>query len=532
MTDPTKCEYVGWWGKFKQQLRERFKGAHGQFSLGRAVVQEFAGPNILPRMESAAMALLFKLVQENPNDTLFRDMQMRFYEGIYWLGKNDIPNSAFAPKSPYRVSFGILQGTDAELTYSDEGSIFTLAPMRSGKTQCCVFPNLMRWPGPAVVLDVKGEIYEKTARWRSEHVGPVIKFSPLDPATSACWNPLTQVRREAEYVWEDARFLADMMIVPNPKANDPFWDNRARDLVQAIVADLAFWNPPEERALSKLMAVINRVGWKEFVERLQENPEVEDMRQEGSSWTSPDPKTFDGILQTAKSSLSAWTGERIKQATRKSDWNPIDLRNGKNLTVYICLTPDKVESYISVMRVFIAQHIRGLTAQLPPRGAPPILFMLDELPRLRRMPPVQEALEVGGQYGLRLWMFAQYMGQMKEAYGDSAEGMIGSCAVRTYMNARQEDGTAKALSEQIGLREGEQHGGKGYGTTEANKYIVSPQDLAGPAFKETQIVIGGNSKPAKVHKVYQWQIEEYLAKMKMDKRVAVPEASGPQLGTG
>ena len=76
MTDPTKCEYVGWWGKFKQQLRERFKGAHGQFSLGRAVVQEFAGPNILPRMESAAMALLFKLVQENPNDTLFRDMQM------------------------------------------------------------------------------------------------------------------------------------------------------------------------------------------------------------------------------------------------------------------------------------------------------------------------------------------------------------------------------------------------------------------------------------------------------------------------
>jgi len=30
------------------------------------------------------------------------------------------------------------------------------------------------------------------------------------------------------------------------------------------------------------------------------------------------------------------------------------------------------------------------------------------------MPPVEEALEIGRQYGIRLWMFAQSLGQLKE----------------------------------------------------------------------------------------------------------------------
>ena len=67
--------------------------------------------------------------------------------------------------------------------------------------------------------------------------------------------------------------------------------------------------------------------------------------------------------------------------------------------------------------MFIGQHIRILTGgAVPPRDAPPILVMLDELPRLRYMPPVDEALNIGRKYGLRLWMFAQSVGQLQTAY--------------------------------------------------------------------------------------------------------------------
>ena len=529
MTDPSDCVYVGWFDRLKVKL----KGVHGQISQSRATVQQFAGPNAIPNMESLALAAIHKLVAENPTVELFRDMQTRFLEGIYWLSKGDLRDSASVfhgppSRTPYWITFGVLAPSFVQLRYSGEGSIITIAPPGSGKTQCNVFPNLLNWPGPAVVLDVKGEIYDGTSGWRSRNVGPVIKFSPLDPGRSACYNPLAQVRRDSLYIWEDARFLADMMIVPSG-AQDPFWENRARDILTLIIADLAFWNRADERPMSKVMSLINRVGWKEFVERCQDNPEVSVMRDEATSLASMEAKTLDGILQTAKSSLSAWAGERINMVTKKSDWAPIDLRNGKNMTIYMCLKPNEIKSYTSLLRVFIAQHIRGLTAELPPHGAPPILFVLDEFPQLQNMPPILEALEVGRQYGIRLWMFAQYMSQIQKAYGESAQGMIGACAVRTFMNPSLQDGTAKALSEQIGLREGEQHGGKGYGVTEANKYIVNATDLAGPGFKEVQIVLGVGSKPARVIKMYAHKDPELKNRMAMGAADSRPGSVTPVL---
>src|ERR1700719_3333571 len=89
------------------------------------------------------------------------------------------------------------------------------------------------------------------------------------------------------------------------------------------------------------------------------------MSRAGHSLASMEPKTRDGILQSALSSMSAWDGERIARATRKSDWSPLDLRGGTNPTIYICLKPNEVDSYISILRVFIAQHIRMLTGEAP-----------------------------------------------------------------------------------------------------------------------------------------------------------------------
>jgi type IV secretion system protein VirD4 len=300
------------------------------------------------------------------------------------------------------------------------------------------------------------------------------------------------------FLWEDARFLADMMIVP--KAKEPFWEDKAKEILTAIIADVAFWNPPDDRAMSKVLAIINRNGWDEFINRMRKNPEIQTMRDEGSNLATMDPKTLDGALQTAKASLSAWVGERISMVTRQSDWNPLDLRNGTNPTLYVCVKPNEIEAYLSLLRVVIAQHIRALTSELPPRGAAPILFVLDELPRLRHMPPVEEALEVGRQYGIKLWMFAQSVGQMKTAY-PNGEGMMGSCAVRTFMNPSLQDGTAKMVSEQIGFRSGEEHGGKDK-LVKADALVVEPTQLAGVEFKELQIVMGVGSKPAKVRKMY------------------------------
>ena len=426
--------------------------------------------------------------------------------GGSWLKSNQIPSSPYATRSDYPLHIGSFPDA-TPLTYSGDGSIVTVAPPGSGKTQCNVFPNLLTWTGPAVVLDISGDIYEHTGAWRRANVGPVYKFSPLEPEDSHHYNPLTFVRADPDFIWEDARLLAEMMIVP-ALSSDPFWENEARTVLTAAVAHVCYSNQSDNRPMHSVLDILfGGQAWSDMILGLNLAVDVRVMVQHATSLSSMNEKTLSSVLQTARSSLGAWTGERIARATSKSDWSPLDLRNGSNPTIYIYIRPNEVEAYLSLLRVFIGQHIRMLTGgAVPPQGSPPILFMLDELPRLRNMPPVDEALNIGRKYGLRLWMFAQSVGQLQNSY-DNADGMLGSCAVRIFMNPSGADGLAEKVSEELGYVESLNDG--------TRKRLVEAAELAGPGYRDRQIVIASGGKPVVVSKDFAYQSDELKSRMAM-----------------
>ena len=433
-----------------------------------------------------------------------------------WLKPSQVPTSPFARKGDYALHIGSFSdGTP--LTYSGDGSVVTIAPPGAGKTQSNVFPNLLTWTGPAVVLDISGDIYEHTAAWRSANVGPVYKFSPLEPEASHKYNPLTFVRSDPDFIWEDSRLLAEMMIVPS-LSTDPFWENEARTVLTAAIAYACYSNPPEKRPMHDVLDVLfGGEAWDNMILGLRLAVDVRVMTQHATALSSMNEKTLSSVLQTARSSLGAWTGERVARATSKSDWSPQDLRDNSNPTIYIYIRPNEVEAYLSLLRVFIGQHIRMLTGgAVPPVGAPPILFMLDELPRLRNMPPVDEALNIGRKYGLRLWMFAQSIGQLQTAY-ENADGMLSSCAVRIFMNPTGADGLAEKVSEELGYVESLQDNSR--------RRLVEAAELAGPAYRDRQIVIASGAKPVIVSKDFAYRSTELAARMSMPVP-PVPSGSG------
>ena len=182
----------------------------------------------------------------------------------------------------------------------------------------------------------------------------------------------------------------------------------------------------------------------------------------------------------------------------------MDRRTRGAPTIYIVVPPNAVDAYLSLLRVFIGQHIRMLTGgKVPARGSAPILIMLDELPRLKEMPPVDEALNIGRKYGLRLWMFAQSVGQLRNAY-KNADGMLGSCAVRIFMNPSGADGLAERLSDEIGFVDA---------LDGSRKKLVEGAELAGPNYREQQIVFGLATRPARVSKDYAWRNADQTARM-------------------
>lgn len=473
-------------------------------TLADAVRRVQNGISLEPAI-AAAIEKLTKALAAKPQDPLLR----KLYSRIHGDGGDLQPGPPLKPTTDLDDS-GLIVGRDEDdpnrlWRYEGEGSLVTIAAPGKGKSQCHVVPNLLTWKSAAVVLDIKGELYEQTSAWRAANVGPVYRFSPLD-RESQRYNPLLQISSDPDLLWEDCRFVADMLVVPSGTGgNAKFFDDSARDFVTAALCYVTLAYPKAERTMSKVLDIASGLEWDQFVQRLQATVDVPSATRAGAKYAGEkDPKLRENILQTANTALSAWEGPRITRATSASDWNPKDLGGEGRPTLYICIDPTQIESYLSLLRVVIAQHIRALTAGTPVRGAPPVLFFLDELPRLRRMAPVEEGLEVGRQYGVRLWMFAQSVGQLTHAYPNGL-GMIGSCAARFYMNPDLSDGTAKKLSEDLGLRESLIDG--------TRQPIAEPSMLAGPQWADKVLVMASGAKPARLDKHFAHSDPAMVARM-------------------
>jgi type IV secretion system protein VirD4 len=456
--------------------------------------------------KKAALEAFFGLFSDieraNPDHRLVKEFRQKLLGGSNWLSADDLAAPAYADAAPTARFIGATEGGQS-VWFNDEGAVITIAPPGSGKTQCHVFPTLLSYRGPAVVLDVKGECWDHTSAWRRANVGPVFRFSPLDPASSARYNPLAFLTNDPETLWEECRLMADLLIVPENKS-EPSWENRARDVVAAVLASLVRRDPPEQRSMGRVIDVVSKIGWDVFVATAASADDLPPLRRIGNALADMPEKQLEGVLDSARRHLAVWEGARVERVTAACDWTAQVLRDGSNSTVYICIPPNEIESYAPLLRVLFAQHLRQLMRTLPPRDQTPILFMLDEFPRLGPMRPVEEALEIGRQYGIRLWLFAQSLGQLETAYAN-ADGMVGSCAMRIYMNPSAHDGTAKRLSEELGFTESI--------IDDSRKLMVEPSDLTGPDYAALQIVLARNSRPARLKKVFAWQDQTFRGRM-------------------
>ena len=444
------------------------------------------------------------LERTSPDSPLAKEIKARLIGGNNWQVEADASEAAFAfgEGTPTSLFLGESE-LGRRMYFTGEGSLISIAPPGSGKTQCNVLPTLLSYYGPAIVLDVKGECFDKTSVWRKTNVGPVYRFSPLDYQSSAKYNPLAFIDNDQDVLWEDCKLLAELLVVPADK-NDPSWENRARDVLAGVIAWLVRHKGEAERTMGKIVDVFSKIGWDSFLEDSKYTFEIPPLSRLANALAVMPEKQLEGVLDAGRRHLAVWEGARVERVTSSSDWSPAIFREGSNPTIYICVSPNEIEAYAPLLRVIFAQHIRALMKKLPSKVDKPILFMLDELPRLGPMKPVEEALEVGRQYGIKLWMFAQSLGQLEGSYSN-AQGMVGSCALRIYMNPSSHDGTAQRVSEELGYKESILDG--------TRMLLVEPTTLTGPDYKDWQIIFGRNSKPAKVRKVFAFNSEPFVSRM-------------------
>jgi type IV secretion system protein VirD4 len=374
--------------------------------------------------------------------------------GAKWMDLNDITTSAYSTtKTPSSLMLGRLsEGTRNETIYfNDHESLITIGGPGTGKSQAQVITNLLRFPGSAIVLDVKGELYKATAEYRARRFGPVYRFAPTDPTGSSDrYNPLEFIRTDPDGAADDVNIFAYQAIPENPKLNDPYWENKARDFIWAfsMMVCLTLKGPDRKvENLYKLLSLqtdsdpdsdIMKVA--ESLIRKGQRVNIPDLEAAGNALksglsSSENTTRIESILDTARRHFAGFNrASYVRNALSSSTWSPETFRDRPGSTLYICMDSAELRANGAILRVIIAQHVtRLMKTQVKPNDVP-ITFFLDEMPQLGNFEYVSIMQDVGRGAGLRAWMFAQNMGQLSRAFGqDKYKGLIDACRVRCFM---------------------------------------------------------------------------------------------------
>ena len=319
-----------------------------------------------------------------------------------------------------------------------EGHLITIAPTGAGKGIGCIIPTLLRYTGPVIVIDPKGENSAVTARRRKELGQKVVILDPMcitDIETDRL-NPLDLIDPDSPLAVDDVAALVNELW--SGKKSDPgdrFWMSRASELVTCAILHILSDRPKEQHTFIEVRLLIN-----EWLSNLgnedkkasnfrklsnSRNPEVVRI---ASGLLNPANETLGGILSFCQDSLAIFRGPLVGNATKDTTFDLDGITRGDNISIYIVLPPHMLESHGSLMKLWVSTLMRCITRR---RGSvkQDTLFILDEAAQLGVFPQLRQAITLLRGYGVKTWSFWQDASQLKRLYPDDWETMVNNCCV-------------------------------------------------------------------------------------------------------
>ena len=356
---------------------------------------------------------------------------------------------------------------------------FVGAPTRMGKGISVIIPTLLEWLHSCIVLDIKGENYQKTSGWRKKMGNKILRFSPKNE-NSCSYNPLAEIRYKTDREIEDTRVIANVIMQEETSTSDPFWQNTGVDFLTGVILHVMY----EKRGKGTLTDVVEFITdpSKPLEERMVEvlefkHADVEVLRElypmdldiilrgDGThpmvAKTMADTlnkgeKTMQSIIAGVKTKLSVFEMPSVKRNTSKSDFRISDLMNYETpVSLYIVVEPGDIASLSSLIRILIIQTINLLTPEMDFSDGEDnkgfkhrLLFLLDEFPALGRMEVLEKALAFIAGYGMKAMLIVQSLAQLNKAYGND-NSILDNCQIQLFYTAN-DNKTAEYVSKSLG----------------------------------------------------------------------------------
>jgi type IV secretion system protein VirD4 len=298
----------------------------------------------------------------------------------------------------------------------DFGHALVSGPTRSGKGASLIIPNALEFPGSMVILDIRGETFERTAGWRARF-SKVIKIAPSS-LISHCYNPLDFVRRRPGFFEGDIMSIAGGLI--SSSTADKYWAKDAIELVAGVIGYVLEADGEPDKHLGAVMDVL--VGRDNAQDRLREIIARHAATLSGFTLSKIVPfatmaeKQWNGVYGMVRTSLSPFNNATTRKVLSRSSFDLFAVRRTAH-TLYVDFRLSQLSAMGSLCNVLVTQIMNHLTDDLRADGEHRVLFMLDEFTTLGEIAPLMGLLKVGAGNGVGVWAFVQSMTNVEEIYG-------------------------------------------------------------------------------------------------------------------
>jgi type IV secretion system protein VirD4 len=425
-----------------------------------------------------------------------------------WANEEDIQQSGLTNQK-HGVYIGAWHDEKADrleyLKHAGPEHILAFAPTRSGKGVGLVIPSLLGWEGSAVIFDIKGENWDRTAGYRVAAGHVCFRFAPVEEH-SARFNPLAEVRIGTLREVSDAQNIAEMLCRSGKESShDEHWIKSATSLITGLILHLCYVAKRKNRfatlaelsnsltpLMSDLTMPLDLEGMdeqqvnvaREYFSQVMRTPHVEStsywhLRDGQKTLVHPvvlekmqemlnrEDKEFSGVLSTAKTTLILYSDPLVQRSIEESDFTINDLKHFKYpVSLYLVVPPSDIERLKPLLRLIFTMAVNRLTEELEevrnsrikqalkkdekfaPRPDHRLLLLIDEFPSLGKMPIFETAFAYIAGYGIKAYLITQDIEQIKDAYGNH-ESIISNCHIRIAYAPNKTE-TAEALSKMAG----------------------------------------------------------------------------------
>ena len=354
----------------------------------------------------------------------------------------------FLTMEPPSISSGL---TPKRVTFQDDRHVAMIAGSRAGKGRDFIMPNLAHWRGSVIAYDPSGELVKETAAYRQQVLGQ--KVIILDPfgvtgLPSDRWNPMAEIDFDTDpFAVDKCHFLAESLHFE--KSPDPFWMHAPRKMLASIIGYVGTRSIMENCHLGMVRDLINGSEPKALWLALSQSDALGGMlKRFGEANEHRHLEELNSTMELARTAMKWLDSPVMAEFSSTSTFSMRELKEGK-VTIYIVMPAAQGQAYAGWLRALFNAAFDVMQDPSIPKPDRDVLFLMDEFPLLGPMERLKRAAGEAAKFGVKLFICAQDISQLKEHYGVAWETFIANAGL-LIMFANNDLETQVYLSNRLG----------------------------------------------------------------------------------